>query len=647
MHSNARNGVVEPGAIGPDRQNTESSVSELSRILALLRDIPVNKNEITQATYRLDENYASSSMEAMRLWRLGLSGGLAPLELERYSVALLSNTTQDFFLPHLYTAGFASGLDLQITWPGFDRIVELALDPHSALYEAQPQMVFLNYHHEARLEQIYYSTFTRNQRLGPAKDFLDEIALVVQNLRKNLPRAKIVAHSFYWFRPPVLGYIDATQPDGGSDLTEYLNDGLARLARETEDVYVLDMKRIVGQFGFTNWRNNNRWFSESVDTVSGNALLAREYLKVVKSFTKRNRKVIVLDLDNTLWGGLAGEEGVRGVQLGHAYPGNAYRRFQQILKLYSQRGVLLAINSKNNFDDAMTIIRTHPEMVLREEDFVAVCINWEDKSANMRRIAEQLDLGLNSFIFVDDSPQERHLIRHTLPEVLVPEFPRQIADLPYLLEQVTDLDYSAFTETDKQRTGMYRTETLRAELRKEASSIEEYQAMLGTRVVVGPASDAELERVEQMFQRTNQFNMTTKRYTGAELRAFAKSADRALIRVSMADRFGDLGIIAAAVVTFDATATIDSLLMSCRVIGRGVETVLLAYLSQLASSRGYSELHGVFAPSKKNDASRGVYSRHGFEEISREGGVELSVLRHLSDAPIKVPTYITWTEIGQ
>ena len=462
----------------------------------------------------------------------------------------------------------------------------MAANPNSLLYEAAPQVVFINYNQEQKLGQTYYNSLTRGERIRVANELLQDIAFVIHRIKTTLPSAKIVVHSLYWFHSPILGYIDALQPEGPSDVSDAMNNELRALAATHNDVYVLDMQRVVGHIGFARWRNNNRWFSEGVETVSGNSTLAREYLKFIKSFTKRNRKVIVLDIDNTLWGGLAGEDGLSGITLGNGYPGNVYRQFQQVLKLYSQKGILLALNSKNNRDDVMAIIRGHREMVLREEDFVAIQINWEDKAKNMLDIATQLDLSPNSFVFVDDSPQERELVRHAIPEILVPEFPAQVADLPYLLDCLNDLDSSSFTETDRVRTRMYRTECLRLELRKEAPSMDGYLSMLETRVSLSAAGETDLARLEQMFQRTNQFNATMKRYTIDELRSLMTSPGHALVRASMRDKFGDLGIVATALVTFDEKATIDSFLMSCRVIGRGVETAVLAHLVALASKRG-------------------------------------------------------------
>lgn len=614
-------------------------MTELSKIIALLRDPSPDKQQIAYEMRRLDESFRCSNAEATALWHLVQKGKL-PIELEPYSVALLSDTTQDFFLPHLYAAGFACGLNLQIYWAGAGRVADLVLDSHSSLYEAQPRVVFLNYDQEQKLGGVLFTTLDAEARSNAADQVAEEMEMLVAQIGANLPSAKIVLHTFYWFHPPVLGYIEDPRPGGWRDITYSLNGRLRELARSNPNVHLLDMERVIGRFGFKEWRNNNRWFGEAVGTVSGGATLAREYLRFIKSFTKRNRKVIVLDLDNTLWGGLAGEQGVADVKLGGGYPGNAYQQFQRMLKLYSERGVLLAINSKNNRDDAMAIIERHPEMVLRPDDFVAMEINWRDKATNMLSIAEQLDLGLNSFVFIDDSPQERGLIRQALPEVLVPEFPDHVADLPYLLGELNDLDYESYTETDRQRTRMYRTESQRRALKSRAASLEEYLQMLGTTMTITRATEADLGRVEQMFQRTNQFNTTTKRYTFSELADFAKSAQCRLILGRVEDRFGDHGIVAAALLKLGDKAVVDSFLMSCRVIGRGVETAMLAAVADIASQEGYQELYGEFVQTKKNVPSRDVYERHGFKSLGRTDSLETFVLRQLGERPVQVPAYI-------
>jgi FkbH-like protein len=302
--------------------------------------------------------------------------------------------------------------------------------------------------------------------------------------------------------------------------------------------------------------------------------------------------------------------------------------------------VLLAINSKNNAEDALAIIDKHPEMVLKRDDFVAMYINWTDKATKMRHMAAELNLGVNSFILIDDSPVERALMRHALPEILVPEFPDQIADLPYILDHINDLDYDSFTETDRQRTQMYKTESLRLEMKKDSATVEDYLAMLETQVTIAAAGEADFGRLEQMFQRTNQFNLTNKRYGTAELQSLSTSADHAVVLANMRDKFGDLGIIATAILAFNTRAMVDSFLMSCRVIGRGVETAILAHLAKLALARGYDELYGAFVRSSKNTPSQRLYLEHGFEPWGQEGNAEILVLRGLSEASIVVPNFI-------
>jgi FkbH-like protein len=292
----------------------------------------------------------------------------------------------------------------------------------------------------------------------------------------------------------------------------------------------------------------------------------------------------------------------------------------------------------------MTILEQHPEMVLRPSDFVAMEINWRDKATNMIEISQQLDLAPSSFVFVDDSPQERELIRQALPQVLVPEFPAQVADLPYLLSRLNDLDHDSYTDTDRHRTELYRTEYLRRDLRKSAGSLDDYLLMLETTMRVSSATEADLGRIEQMFQRTNQFNTTTKRYSLGELAAFVSSSAHALVLGQVRDRFGDHGIVVAALLRCDEQAVIDSFLMSCRVIGRGVESAMLAHLATVAAQHGYDELHGEFVPTRKNEPSRDLYTRHGFVGIDTGSSVQTFVLRELARSPLQSPNHIRLRE---
>jgi FkbH-like protein len=351
--------------------------------------------------------------------------------------------------------------------------------------------------------------------------------------------------------------------------------------------------------------------------------LARAMAGYVAPSLGLTRKCVVVDLDNTLWGGIVGEDGPSGIRLGNTAPGSEFVEFQRFLKSLSERGILLAVNSKNNPGDAAEVLQNHPAMVLREADFSAIRINWKPKPENMASIAQELNLGLDSLVFVDDNPDEREQMRQMLPEVLTVDLPPDPARYRALLESLPQLQVLEVTAEDRARATSYRAQQERTEIRRAAASLEEYLASLEISIEVEPVSDRTAQRVAQLFQRTNQFNVTTRRYDVSDVQRFARDPGATFLALHARDRFGDHGLVAVVLARDDAgVCLIDSLLMSCRVIGYGIETALLCAVQDAALEAGADRLAGEFIPTSKNGPARDLYDRHGLVQMETVGGVE-------------------------
>lgn len=347
--------------------------------------------------------------------------------------------------------------------------------------------------------------------------------------------------------------------------------------------------------------------------------LAQAYVRTAIAAKGLTKKCLVLDLDNTLWGGIVGEDGPTGIRLGNTSPGLEYREFQQGIAALSRRGILLAVNSKNNPDDALEVIRNHPWMLLREDAFSAVRINWESKVENLRSIAAELNIGVDSLVFADDNPVECERVRQFLPGVLTVQLPRDPSLYRATLDALPWFDTLDVTNEDLQRVEQYRANRSRDGLRATTESVEDYLHSLEIRVALAPVGPASLARVVQLLNRTNQFNLTTRRYTQAEVEAQVADLDWHLLTLRARDRFGDHGLVAfAAGVSEGSVFRIDSFLMSCRVIGQGIEAALLAALREHAESRGATEMRATFIPTKKNMQVREFYDGHGFAAASRD-----------------------------
>jgi len=314
------------------------------------------------------------------------------------------------------------------------------------------------------------------------------------------------------------------------------------------------------------------------------------------------KKCLVLDLDNTLWGGIVGEDGIKGIQLGFTPPGSSYLAFQQALLDLHNRGIILAVNSKNNHDDAMEVISNHPHMVLRENHFAAWRINWNNKAENIREIAKELNIGTDSMVFLDDDPMNRLLVRAELPEVAVPDLPLQPEQYAaFLLEMPYFAKGGTITDEDKMRGNFYVTERMRVEAEESASSRSDFLKDLGVVATIFENDKSSATRLAQMTGRTNQFNVLKKEYTTAEIEAFCDSGAHMVFSVAARDRFGDYGIIGLAVADTRAMPwRIESFLMSCRALGRGIEDAFFLHMAAHAKEKGSVGIAVRFKKSEKN-----------------------------------------------
>ncbi|MES2203237.1 MAG: HAD-IIIC family phosphatase [Patescibacteria group bacterium] len=396
---------------------------------------------------------------------------------------------------------------------------------------------------------------------------------------------------------------------------------LEELTAELPNVYLFDTDKVAHHMGEKHIRDLRGGAAFDMPFTSEFCVaLAHEWLSYIYALTGRARKCIVLDLDNTLWGGVVGEAGPRGIALGGAYPGNAYADFQRALLRMWERGILLAINSKNNATDVDEVFEQNPHMILTKDHFAAIRTNWDDKTDNMRSIAAELNIGLDSLVFLDDSPVERERMRLGLPEVLTSELPAAPEEYTKLLFSLNVFHQMRLTREDKEKGKMYADERKRREVEHASASLEEYIANLGLEVTVAQGSEVDIARAAQLTQKTNQLNLTTKRYSEGDIAAMIKRGD-VVMTGEVKDKFGHYGIVILAIVTLSGTPALDTFLMSCRVMGRGVEKTFFDALKAELRTRGIKELQATFVPTKKNAPAVGLLASLGAKEVSRgEGG---------------------------
>jgi FkbH-like protein len=433
-------------------------------------------------------------------------------------------------------------------------------------------------------------------------------------------RRAVAGHILLSLLPPMLGpglgIYDASAMESEAAWRAAVKAETAvRLRTDLASVTFLDLDEIVAEMGRGRFFDRRWWYTARFPFSPQAAQeLARRTMSVAAVLKWPRAKVIALDADNTLWGGLIGEDGINGIALGPDYPGNAYLDFQRRLLHYKQRGLLLALCSKNDAGQVLEVLRHHPHQVLREEHFAAMRVNWRPKAANLVALAAELELGLESFVLVDDSAYECLSVRRSLPQVEVVQVPPRAVDIPTMLDSVARLEVVGLTAEDGGRTEMYRQEHKRQAMAEGDTDVASHLRSLDMRMVVRVDDAGQVARIAQLTQKTNQFNLTTRRYSESDIQELIDSPEWLVAHFSLTDIFGDSGLVGAALVRLEAPATaeIDTLLMSCRVLGRRAESAFLESVLALLRGRGVHTVVADYIPTARNHLAEGFLSAHGF-----------------------------------
>jgi FkbH-like protein len=540
--------------------------------------------------------------------------GLAPVRL-----ALLRNFTAETLVPVIEGELALSGFHPLFYVGGFDAIAPDVHDPRSALYDFRPDFVIVAHWLET-VAPVLADRFLSLTREA-AEDEIDRVLGVIRDIVETLRRhskVPVLLNNFPLPRYPTLGILDAQSDAYQSGAIRKLNSRLCELTRQWPDVYVVDFMGLVARVG-SNQAIDDRYWHIGRAPIGQQALVTfgREYAKFVRALRGKTRKCLVLDCDNTLWGGIVGEDGPEGIKLGTAYPGSCFQAFQREILNLHDRGVILAICSKNNEADVLEVLRRHPEMLLREKHFATWQINWNDKQTNLLRIAERLNIGMDAIVIADDSRFECDFIARSLPEVAVLHLAGDPSSFASRLGTSAHFDSLALTTEDRERTQMYRNQVERKQLQESAGSLEEYLSRLEIVASIAPADNISMPRIAQLTQRTNQFNLTGRRYSEGEIRALSSDVTTGVYYLKMRDRVSELGLVGVAVIKYSAEeAEIDTFLVSCRALGRGAEETLLAHCIQSAGARGCRMLRGRYLRTNKNGQTAEFYSRHGFRAVS-------------------------------
>ena len=513
------------------------------------------------------------------------------------------------------------------------------IDAESQLYEFRPEFIIL----ATSWRDLGHRPSLSNDRTEVQRLVEAEVADWSRLWRTAHDRlgCQIIQNNF---DPPpwrTLGNHDSRHPAGFSRYASLVNHALQDAAPPYVTIHDLD--HLSATWGRWNW-GDERFYHHAKLACSPEHLVdyAHSLASLIHAQLGNAKKCLVLDLDNTLWGGVIGDDGMGGIRLGQGDPeGESFVAFQQYVKGLRERGVILAVCSKNTDAIAREVFEKHTEMILRIDDISCFMANWDDKATNLARIAEQLNIGVNSLVFVDDNPAERAIVRRLRPEVSVPELPEDPSGYIPALERHRYFQTVSLSTEDLKRTDYYRADAARQVAESSAEDIEGFLKSLEMTARVTPIDASSLERSVQLIHRSNQFNLTTRRRSIAEVQSLLKDEVWLTVTVSLRDRFGDNGLISVVLAHADGDVLdIDTWLMSCRVLKRGVEQFLLNHLADQARGRGLSALRGEYIPTAKNGLVRDHYAKLGFSPLGEEESGRTTWLLRLDDGWAPLPTLI-------
>jgi FkbH-like protein len=563
------------------------------------------------ASYDLDENQLYRLTKLIK--KLGKDGAsLTPLA--PFRLGILSNSTFDLIEPALIATAARHGILLECIRSDYGQVMQEALSPASAVNASNPDAV---------LVAIDYRAFPLQARAGIKDDAdraVESSLAYLESLRSGIAANAKAACILQTLAPPperLFGSLDCSLPGTLQNVIARVNAGMA-----LNGGILLDVAGLASSVGLNNWHSPQQWNLAKLPFASAYVPLYADHVaRVIAALRGKSRKCLVLDLDNTLWGGVIGDDGLDGIKLAQGdATGEAYLAVQQLALDLRSRGVVLAVSSKNNDDVARLPFRSHPEMLLREEHIAVFQANWNDKATNIKAIAAELSLGTDSMVLLDDNPVERDLVRQFLPQVAVPELPDDPALYARTLAAAGYFESVAFSEEDLKRAGFYQDNARRVGLQKQAGDLDTYLASLNMEITFQPFDATGRARIAQLINKSNQFNLTTRRYTEAEVALAEADPACFTLQVRLVDSFGDNGMISVVICrqTDAATWEFDTWLMSCRVLGRRVQNAVLRQVLEHAESRGITRLVGVYRPTEKNKLVEDHYASLGFSETGRD-----------------------------
>jgi len=536
---------------------------------------------------------------------------LASGKLRHVKLGIAGAHTVDMIADALPATGLRHGLLMEIFKVAYGQSAQSLLDPGSALAQYQPDFILLALDkHAIGLDRAALDNDAAEKAVQSALDYV----LSLRDAATANFRAGVILHTIALPSETLFGNRELVEPGTIAWQIEQFNTRLRAALHASNDL-LIDTAAIAGTVGLWRWHDPLRWHDAKLPfSLDAIPLYADHVCRVIAAARGLARKCLVLDLDNTLWGGIIGDDGVEGIKLGQgSAAGEAHLAVQSFAADLRRRGIILAVCSKNEEAAALLPFTGHDEMLLKREQIAVFLANWVDKASNLKAIAEQLNIGVDSLVFLDDNPAERERVRQELPEVAVPEVGDEPSQYVRLLSMAGYFEAIGFGDEDRKRAEMYRANAHRAGAMQKIGNLDEYLASLDMRCAIRPFDDLGRARIAQLVNKSNQFNLTTRRYTEADIGSIQANPEKFTIQARLTDRFGDNGMIS--VVVFDKGPVqwrCDTWLMSCRVLGRRVEEAILAEVARAARAAGSRQLVGEYLPTEKNAMVAKHFEKLGF-----------------------------------
>lgn len=541
------------------------------------------------------------------------------IPLQPLKLAIVSNGTTDLMVNALIATGARYGFAIEVVEGLFGQVVQESVDANSVVNASHVDFVLLAINHLALpIKAMPGDESSELAMVNAAAEWLSQVA---DGFRRHGGATTLVPT----IAPPVepiFGSHDAVVPGSLQRILQGLNQRLAAEVPEKGNL-LLDTATLAAMVGLDQWNDDSYWASSKL--LFGQSFLplyADHVLRLIAAARGKSRKCLVLDLDNTVWGGVIGDDGLSGIVVGNGSArGEAHLAIQRFAIALRERGVLLAVSSKNEDSIARSPFKEHPEMLLQESHIAVFQANWMDKATNLRAIASELNIGLDAIVLLDDNPAERALIRRELPEVAVPELSSDPVDYARTLSWAGYFEAANYSREDAERASYYEANAKRAKLASQITDMDGYLASLGMVMSVSPFGPISRGRITQLINKTNQFNLTTRRYTEQQVAAFEDDERVVTLQWRVTDKFGDNGIVGVIIGLPDGEVlNIDSWLMSCRVLNRGIEQAAVNTLVAVGRAKGYRYLRGYYLPTAKNELVHDLYERLGFVKQSEDAG---------------------------